>query len=73
MGKMEEALLRVELQAYGATIDPSGQMADANVRMATVCAALVSLLVVCCIVTKAHAAKPGRVLPVSQLDGSTLE
>ena len=52
MGKMEETLLRVELQAYGANSGPSGQMADANVRMAAVCAALVSLLVVCCIVTQ---------------------
>jgi len=52
VGKMEETLLRVELQAYGANSGPSGQMADANVRMAAVCAALVSLLVVCCIVTQ---------------------
>ena len=50
MGTMEEVPLRLQLQAYGATIGPSGRLAGANVRLAAVCAALVSLLAVCCVV-----------------------
>ena len=50
VGTMEEAPLRLQPQAYGATIGPSGRLASANVRLAAVCAALVSLLAVCCVV-----------------------
>ena len=42
-----EVPLRLEPQAYGATIGPTGR--EASVRLAAVCAALVSLLAVCCV------------------------